>query len=125
MTHNGPHRFTVATFDPSFLRCSYIKCGAMTRVTKPALSVAGSATSEAAAQSIEPSRGRIQMLVYTALKFASNGLTAEELETVTGLSGNTIRPRLVELREENRIADSGTTRKTRANRDAVVWIAAT
>jgi hypothetical protein len=50
------------------------------------------------------------------------GATDEEIMMDLGMSPNTERPRRVELVREGFIVDSGRTRKTRANRDAVVWI---
>lgn len=68
--------------------------------------------------------------VLRALASAPTGLTAEELEARTGLGGNTIRPRLVELSGERRgyplptpyVRLSGRTRPTRRRRQANVYV---
>jgi hypothetical protein len=52
------------------------------------------------------------------------GATAEEIETGTGISGNSVRPRLIQLRKANLLADSAKVRPTKANRIAIVWVAA-
>ena len=91
---------------------------------KPALAVIGSETSEEAARKIEPQRGKLQTLCYLAIKSAgASGMTAQEVETATGLPGNTVRPRIVELWEQQRIERTGERRPTRSGRMAVVWIA--
>jgi predicted ArsR family transcriptional regulator len=78
------------------------------------------ATSRDAAHSIAPHLARLEQLVLDALGNAG-GLTAQELEYVTGLAGNTVRPRLWELRKRGLVADSGQTRKTPSGRAAIVW----
>ena len=85
--------------------------------------VATSNTSYAAAVSVRRSAPAQREAVYAAL-YASGPLTAEQLADHTGLSGDSIRPRLVELRREERVVDTGQRRRTRAGRFAVVWAAA-
>ncbi len=60
--------------------------------------------------------------VYDAIAAAPAGLTREELERVTGLSGNTVRPRVWELVRAGRITTCGT-RPTTSGRRAAVLIA--
>ena len=107
---------------------------------KPALAQEHSDTSREAAAKIEPHRGKMQTLVYQAIKSAGQtmvsdrdvfhanwngavvgGLSDEEGIAITGLSPSTYRPRRVELVEQNRVRDSGLRRRTRSNRRAVVW----
>lgn len=52
------------------------------------------------------------------------GATADEIESRLEIAGNTVRPRLVELREMNLIKNSERMRKTRSGRSAVVWVVA-
>ena len=86
------------------------------------------ATAHAAAHSVPIASHRRAIL--RALASATTGLTAEELETHTGLGGNTIRPRLVELSGERRgyplptpyVRLSGRTRPTRRRRQANVYV---
>jgi hypothetical protein len=56
------------------------------------------------------------------------GATLEELEGLTGLPGNSLRPRMWELRGKDRknqrptlVVDSGRRRRTLSGRNAVVW----
>ncbi len=69
--------------------------------------------------------------VFVALeRLGVHGATAEELADELGLAGDSIRPRLWELRGKNRkrkdlprrVRDSGRTRPTQAGRGAVVWV---
>ena len=84
--------------------------------------VATSATSYAAAVAKRATAPAQRMTVYATL-VAAGPLTAEQLADHTGLSGDSIRPRLVELRREERVVDTGQRRRTRAGRFAVVWAA--
>lgn len=82
----------------------------------------GPRTSRDAAADIKPHAAtlRQRVLVYIAGRGAM-GATSQEVELDTGLAGNTVRPRLCELRESGCIEDSGTTRKTVSGRQATVW----
>lgn len=93
-------------------------------INKPALSQLSSDTSNAAAAAIEPHRGTLRDRVYRAIRGASHGVTAQEIEDATGIPGSTVRPRLVELLESNAIMLSHQTRKTRAGRNARTYFAA-
>lgn len=50
------------------------------------------------------------------------GLTANDLEILTGLPGSTVRMCLTQLRESSLIMDSGRIRKTRNGRQAMIWV---
>ncbi len=78
-------------------------------------------TSRAAYESHAPKvRGRKRREVYVAIgKFG--GATAEQIEEATGMSGNTVRPRLKELEDGLFIVKTAETRMTRAGRAAIVW----
>ena len=102
---------------------AYIDPRELRAMHKPALAQEHSTTSREAAARIEPTRGRLQLAVYLAVKGARDGLTAQEIEEATGLAGNTVRPRVVELVEQCRIHDSGRKRLTKSGRNAVVWVA--
>ena len=82
----------------------------------------GTPTSKDAAADIRAStpKLRARVLAFVASQGA-HGATAQEIEAGTGLPGNTVRPRLVELREHGAINDAGDTRKTLSGRKAVVW----
>lgn len=83
--------------------------------------VRGSDTSEAAAVAKQPTAARQREYVYAVLR-ERGGMTQEQLSDLTRLSGDSVRPRLVELRAEGRVVDGGR-RLTRAGRFAVVWLA--
>ena len=82
----------------------------------------GTQTSKDAAASIKPRVHtlRAKVLAYAASRGAL-GFTTEEACLDLGMSGDTCRPRVCELRETDCIEDSGTTRKTLSGRNAVVW----
>lgn len=80
----------------------------------------GSETSRDAAHAIRREMPRLEALVLSALSGCS-GMTAQGLEVATGLSGNTVRPRLVALREAGLVEDSGQRERTASGRKAVVW----
>lgn len=86
---------------------------------------AHSATSEAAAKSMEPHAGSLRAAVLDWLRVRGNyGCTDDELFLWIAGSQNAIRPRRVELVKSGLVKDSGTTRKTRSGRAATVWISA-
>ena len=80
-------------------------------------------TSYAAAVAKRATAPAQRMTVYGML-IAAGPLTAEQLADHTGLSGDSIRPRLVELRNQGDVIDTGQRRRTRAGRFAVVWAVA-
>jgi hypothetical protein len=83
-----------------------------------------SATSLAAAKSIEPHQSRLHKLVLEKLAQSRFGETDESLMQLTGLPANTLRPRRRELQIKGKIKDSGQTRKTASGRQATVWVVA-
>ncbi len=82
-----------------------------------------SATSVAAAKAIEPNAETLRACVLAYLRAVKSGATDEEIQEVTGMEGNTERPRRTELVRLGLVKDSGQVRKTRSGRDAVVWVA--
>ena len=80
-----------------------------------------SATSGAAADSIEPHISAMQARILDYLAW-SGGSTDEELQDGLKLAQSTERPRRRELELAGRVRDSGATRKTKSGRSAVVWI---
>lgn len=80
-----------------------------------------SATSQDAAQRIEPRAETLRRIVLEAIRASADGLTDEEGIALTDMPANTYRPRRVELWRMNWIRDSGRTRATRSGRAAVVW----
>jgi transcription initiation factor IIE alpha subunit len=84
----------------------------------------GTPTSIAAARQIEPVAGTQGHDIMAFVRGCGRqGATAEEIEMATGISGNSVRPRLVQLRRDNLVVDSGKVRPTRSKRQAVVWVA--
>lgn len=82
----------------------------------------GTPTSIAAAESIVGHLGRMELLVLRCI-IGLNGCTSEEIESATQLNGNTIRPRVVTLREKGYVKDLDGTRTTRSGRQAAVHVA--
>lgn len=80
-----------------------------------------SPTSLAAAVEIAPAVPTLLAKVRAAIEAAPNGLTDSEGMEVTGLEGNTYRPRRITLVEEGIVVDSGETRRTASGRKATVW----
>ncbi len=82
------------------------------------------ATSYEAALSVEGTVATLRERVFRALEQAgSYGLTADEIEFTLRMAGNTVRPRLCELREEGRVERTLAMRKTRSGRNAYVYVA--
>ena len=86
----------------------------------------GSQTSRDAAEQAKPNaatqRARVLKLVRESGWSDDPGLTDEQIQERLGLSGNTQRPRRMELVTMGLIKDSGRTRKTKSGREAVVWV---
>lgn len=83
------------------------------------------ATSQAAAESVKGSAALLRERIAVAVKYAGHaGLTRDEITDKTGISPNTVRPRVVELLAQGRIARAAFTRPTRSGRQAEVLILA-
>ena len=78
-------------------------------------------TSVDAAELMRPKLSRFHEAVKKHLSEWPDGLTAEQLEQVSGYSGNTIRPRLKELEHMGVVTRDGRTRKNRSGTSAMVW----
>lgn len=84
----------------------------------------GTATSIAAAASVQSAAATMRETVLQAIRAASfAGLTREEIERQTGLAGNSVRPRVSELLAAGAITPSGEIRRTASNRPAEVLVA--
>ena len=81
-----------------------------------------SATSTAAADSIEPHISAMQQRVLDYLEWCG-GATDSEMQDALKLDPSTQRPRRRELQLAGRVQDSGLTRPTKSGRSAVVWVA--
>ncbi len=80
----------------------------------------GSETSKEAAEAIQPDLPRLEMLVWWALR--ARPRTDSEIQAVTGLSGDTERPRRLKLVEKGLVEDSGERRVPEGKRQrAIVW----
>lgn len=84
-----------------------------------------SQTSADAADEIKAHTPRMREKVYTTIKGSLAGLTTEEICTITGMKGDTVRPRIVELASSKppMIKPAGT-RPTKSGRQAQVWVMA-
>lgn len=86
--------------------------------------VRGSATSKAAALSIEPTTGTKRAILLAFLRGrGADGATDEEMQLQAPMPQNTQRPRRGELVKGLFVIDSGRTRKTVGGDAATVWIA--
>lgn len=79
-------------------------------------------TSLDAARAIRPhkdsQRARVLALIASA---GANGMTAQEIAERSGMSGDSVRPRLVELRESGAVVATGEVRLTDSGRAARAW----
>jgi hypothetical protein len=68
-------------------------------------------------------RQRVLLAIYeaTASYHYAPGLTLDEMANRTGLIGNTVRPRKVELEHDGLVTDSGYKRSSNMGKSAVVW----
>ncbi|RVT91455.1 hypothetical protein EOD42_22630 [Rhodovarius crocodyli] len=83
-----------------------------------------SPTSQAAAYAIETDTNRLRRLVGDYIRrCGALGCTDEEGQNALGLSGNTYRPRRVELFDKGSVQRTDRFRLTAAGRRAVVWVA--
>tara|TARA_B100001123_G_C15007037_1_gene905946 strand:+ start:96 stop:410 length:315 start_codon:yes stop_codon:yes gene_type:complete len=76
-------------------------------------------TSLEAALKKHPTIGPSQRKVYEAIKGSPDGLTDKEVQILTGMSGDTERPRRLELLKADLIEESGT--RMLDGRRSVVW----
>lgn len=80
-------------------------------------------TRREAEEAIQPSAANLREKVLDCIRAHPQGITDEQIATLTSLNPNTARPRRLELEKAGRIVASGTS-KTRSGRKAVTWIAA-
>lgn len=82
----------------------------------------GVPTSDEAAAAIEPVAQRQRDILYAYVcDQYTLGTTNQEAEEALGMPAQTITPRMLELRKEGIVVDSGMKRKTRSGRRAIVW----
>lgn len=83
----------------------------------------GRETSMLAALSVAEHTSALRWKVYRLIaKEGLEGLTCDEVEILTGLKHQTASARVYELHKGGYIVDSDKRRKTRSNRDAIVWV---
>jgi len=82
-------------------------------------------TSREAGEKAKPNSGKQRELIHFWIKWATNseakGITADELSTLLQLPAQSVSARINGLHRDGFIVDSGTRRKTRYNRNAIVW----
>jgi predicted transcriptional regulator len=83
--------------------------------------VAGSDTSQAAAESMRDQAPRIQTAIFKFLR-GSAGFTCDEIERALGLLHQTASAQIRGLVLAGLVVDSGRRRPTKSRRAAVVWI---
>lgn len=71
-------------------------------------------------ESIQPKITALQSIVYCAIIKASQGLTDNEICSITGINGSTVRPRRIELERMGLIVGVGI-RKGLNGRNSIVW----
>ena len=87
-------------------------------------SVAGSDTSQAAAESVKHDAKHLRAACFLHVIAAGDvGVTCDEVEVIMDGRHQTISPRIRELVGEGRIIDTGRRRPTRSGRNAAVYIA--
>jgi hypothetical protein len=86
-------------------------------------SVKGSATSGAAALSMEPSLATKQGQVLELIRARADGLTDDQLERLTGWRHQTVSARRRELVLAGLVRANGQRRRTSSGRMAAVWVA--
>ena len=94
----------------------------------PKLRSTAPATSVAAAERLMGRTGTKRREVYELIRDwpwagPGPGMTDEEIAATLNMNPSTVRPRRLELVEAGLVRDSGRTRKTRSDREAIVWIA--
>lgn len=72
---------------------------------------------------IEPSKENLRKKVLDCIAAHPQGVTDEKISDLTGMPGNTERPRRKELERAGKITARGTG-KTRSGRKAVTWVIA-
>lgn len=83
-----------------------------------------SLTSNSAAIRIMPAAASLRGRVLAHLRdCGEKGATDEEMQAALAMNPSTQRPRRIELIESKLIRDSGSCRRTRSGRLAVVWVA--
>ena len=105
--------------------------GEKTRVAldHPSVAVSRNApdTSRAAAEQAKPHAGKQRELVHFWIKWAgrteAKGMTADEISVLLDLPAQPVSARINGLHRDAYIVDSGTRRKTRYGRNAIVWVA--
>ena len=80
----------------------------------------GPDTSVAAAYAAKPNSGLQRVTIYNLLR-DRDGLTADEISLLLDLPAQSVSARLNGLAQDRHICDSGTRRKTRYGRKAIVW----
>lgn len=102
---------------------AYVKATDLRAATqRPAFAVQGSPTSEAAARSIEPSRGSLRERVYAFVR-DHGPVTDEDIALGLNMNPSTARPRRGELYEAQRIRPYAVDGRTRSGRAARRWVA--
>jgi hypothetical protein len=83
-------------------------------------------TSREAAEMAKPHAGKQRELIHFWVKFATNceskGITADELSILLELPAQSVSARINGLHRDGYIKDSGERRKTRYNRNAIIWV---
>lgn len=81
----------------------------------------GTTTSIEAAESVRSTAATDRQRILDSIRSAGiHGMTREQIEVATGLTGNTVRPRCAELLAAGTIEEAGEIRRTKSGRAAKV-----
>ena len=81
-------------------------------------------TSLKALLSVEPHIGSINRAVYSYIQSRGlDGATDQEVESITRIDGNSVRPSRGSLVKQGLVFDSGRTRPNAKGNNCIVWIA--
>ena len=81
-------------------------------------------TSINAAIKVYPETGSLRLKIYELLiRAGTRGATDQEIESIHGISGNSVRPLRGSLEKQGFIIESGTTRQNTNGNLCIVWIA--
>lgn len=79
-------------------------------------------TSRKAAERALPKSGTKRHAIWSLIK-GRDGLTADQINAMTGISPNTINPTIRGLVLDGWVGDSGRREMTRSGNEAIVWVA--
>lgn len=84
----------------------------------------GTATSDEAAIAIKPHAETLRRAIHEYVASRGTfGATRNEIESDLSIAGNTVRPRVLELIDQDKLIETDRTRKTPSGRNASILVA--